>query len=781
MRVHRALLVFSILVLILHIAAVSPFAQNPNPGALETPEHFFGFKPGADRMLFDYEALIAYLQKLDAASARVKLVEIGASPQGRTMYIAFISSERNIERLDELKEINRRLALDPAIPDAERRSMLDDGKVFFLATLSMHSGEVGPSQSAPSIAYDLAATNDPEVLAWLDSVVYMMVPCHNPDGMDMIVNHYKKYAGTKYETSSMPGVYHRYVGHDNNRDFVTLTQSDTKAIARIYNTEWFPQVMVEKHQMGSRGPRYFVPPVHDPIAENVNESVWNWTWVLGSNLITDMTKAGLAGVSQHNLFDDYWPGSTETCIWKNVVGILTEAASARYATPLYIEPNELGGYGKGLSEYKKSINMPLPWPGGWWRLGDIVDYEIVSTISIIKTCAMHRRELLEHRNDVCRDEVEKGMTEPPYYYILPIGQHDTSELVHLVNLLKEHGVSVYRLVPAVTIDGVPFNAGDIVIPLSQPFRPFIKEVMEAQEFPVRRYTPGGEVIQPYDIASWSLPLHQGVEAIEITEQSRELEASMNLIREPFRMRIEIPAGFRAAVFSADNNESYKAAFLALQFGMRVERLEQPASIEGTEAPRGSFVIFNKTANGGDMAKLLDEMTVSPLFLKDEADLKSTPLSLPRIALVETYFHDMDAGWTRYVFDTYHIPFEVIRPGDFKKIDFEKRFDVVVFPDANESVLMNGKYKGEDEDDYYISNYPPEYMKGIGKEGMPKLMSFLDGGGIIVSWGESAGLFKGTLEIKRGKDTTEEFQLPVNDVSEKLKKAGLYCPGSLLRI
>jgi len=78
------------------------------------------------------------------------------------------------------------------------------------------------------------------------------------------------------------------------------------------------------------------------------------------------SRDGLTGISQHYLFDDYWPGSTETCLWKNVIGMLSEAASVKYAKPIYVEPNELKGYGKGLADYKKSINMPLPWPGGWW-------------------------------------------------------------------------------------------------------------------------------------------------------------------------------------------------------------------------------------------------------------------------------------------------------------------------------------------------------------------------------------------------------------------------------
>ena len=59
---------------------------------LKTPSDFFGFQPGADRMLFDYEKLIAYLQLLDESSAQLKLVNIGESPMGRPMYMALISS-----------------------------------------------------------------------------------------------------------------------------------------------------------------------------------------------------------------------------------------------------------------------------------------------------------------------------------------------------------------------------------------------------------------------------------------------------------------------------------------------------------------------------------------------------------------------------------------------------------------------------------------------------------------------------------------------------------------
>ncbi len=539
------------------------FVSHNINSQITAPDAHFGFQPGTDGNLFNYESLIDYLQKLDEASSKLKLVNIGKSPLGREMYIAFISSAENITNLDKLKEINKQLALDPNISKSELPEIIDNGKVFLLATLSMHSGEVAPSQSAPLIAYELITEENPEVKNWLNNVVYMMIPCHNPDGMDMVVDHYNKYKGTKYEGSSMPGIYHKYVGHDNNRDFVSLTQTDTKAIAEIYNLDWFPQVMVEKHQMGYTGPRYFVPPNHDPIAENIDAGIWNWNGIFGSNIIKDLTSKGLSGVSQHYLFDDYWPGSTETCIWKNVIGFLTEAASAKYATPIFIEPNELKVWGKGLSEYKKSVNMPLPWPGGWWHLGDIVEYEIESTKSIIKTSSANRKEILQFRNDLCKREVLKGKTTPPYYYIMPKEQHDKSEFIDLVNLLKEHGVDIYELTEDVNINNRLYNTGDIVVPLSQPFRPFIKEVMEKQKFPLRHYTPNGKIIKPYDITSWSLPLHRGVRSIEINEMSNKIEPLLSKIKGNYSLENKIPGNYWGFLLSINNNESFKIAFSAL--------------------------------------------------------------------------------------------------------------------------------------------------------------------------------------------------------------------------
>ena len=760
----------TLLASLMFFSAPRTYAQVNVP----VPEEHFGFMPGSDYNLFSYEELIDYLMKLDKASPMVSMEEIGTSPMGRKMYITFISSEKNIKNLPRLREINRELALNPSLSDARRKEYIADGKVFFLATLSMHSTEVAPSQAAPLIAYQLVTSADPLIRKYLDDVVYMMVPCHNPDGMDLVVENYKKYRGTQYEGASLPQVYHKYVGHDNNRDFISLTQEDTRAIARIYNLDWFPQVMVEKHQMGSTGIRYFVPPAHDPIAENVDGELWSWTGVFGTNMLRDLTGAGLTGVGQKTIFDMYWPGSTETCIWKNVIGMLTEAASVREASPIYIEPNELQASGKGLSEYDKSINFPVPWPGGWWRLGDIVRLEIESTISVIKTASLHKGDILRFRNDICRREVERGRSEPPYYYVVPAGQADQSELIRFVNLMREHGVSAYRLTADHTLAGINLKAGDFVYPLAQPFRAFVREVMENQEFPVRHYSPGGEMIRPYDVTSWSLPLHRGLTSYEITSRDLQFEGRIKPFEEeyaPLQKSYRLPA-----IFPVSSNGSFMAAFMAAGKGMKVSRLDKEVQIEGKVLGKGSFVI--SVGDASVLGSIAQEACTEPVYAGGSGTIPATEVTIPRIALVETWFSDMDAGWTRYLFDTYHLPYTILHPGEFAETDLGGEFDIIILPGTQKNLLMTGK-PGTDGG-AYMSNYHPDYQEGMGKKGLEKLLLFINNGGTVLSWGQSTDLFTGLQEITEG-EATEEFTLPFANAADQARRDGLSIPGALVQI
>ncbi|HON19620.1 MAG TPA: M14 family metallopeptidase, partial [Salinivirgaceae bacterium] len=756
--------IIALLLLPIHLTA-----QN-----VTAPKEFFGYEPGSDRKLINYQKLVDYFKTLERQSKRISIYEIGKSHFNNPIFVVAISSEENIGQLETLKAINKTLAIDVTLTDEKAQELAIQGKVFVLGTLSMHSNEVGPSQAAPIIAYRLLSTQNPDTLSWLKNTVYLMVPCHNPDGLNMVSEWYTKTIGTTYEGTIMPGIYHKYAGHDINRDFVMLTQPENMAVSKLTSHEWFPQVMVEKHQMGMTGPRYFVPPNHDPIAENVDETLWSWIGVFGSAMLNDMTNNGLQGIAQQYEFDNYWPGSTETCLWKNVISLLTEAASVNYATPVFLEKNELKVWGKGLSEYEKSVKFVAPWEGGWWRLSDIVKYEVNSTFSLIKTASLHKNAILKSHNDLCKKEFEKGKNSPPYYYILPHSTDNKSGLRDFVKLMVDHGITIHKLTKDVTIDRTVFYAEDIVISLAQPFRSFIKEVMETQKYPERHYTLGGAMIRPYDITSWSLPLNFGIVSYEITTKSTDLESALIPITQvSFQQNLHSEGKF--LIFSPSDNESYKVAFLALSKGEKVFRLTSDYVEDGKNHIIGSFVLQKSAEN---LLKGLN-LAVSPTYVQSIPSTLLTELKMPSIGLVESWFQDMDAGWTRYLFDTYGIPFKVVRPSELADLNLQKNFQILIFPNQESDLLMTGKRKREN--DYYTINLETHYAKGIGRKGMSNILKFVDSGGTVLTWGQSTNLFMGMLEIEIDKENQKDFKLPISNVMESLTKRGLEISGSHLLV
>ncbi len=765
---------FMFLLCVVTFLNISNYSQE-----ITTPQSHFGFKPGADKQLFTYEDLIDYLKKAEL-SPRLELREIGKSTLGKPMYIAFLSRSDNLLKLDSLRNINEQLALDPNLSTETQEEYIKEGKVFVLLTMSMHSNEVGPSQAVPDIVYQIITTEDEALVKYLDDVVLMIVPCHNPDGMDMVVNHYNKYKDTKYEACRLPGIYHKYVGHNVNRDFITLNQSETKVVSDIFTNTWFPQVMIEKHQMYTNGPRYFVPPKHDPIAENIDQELWNWTWIFGSNMSKDMTAKGMAGVSQHYLFDDYWPGSTETALWKNVIALLSECASAHYASPVYIEPNELKVVGKGLGEYKKSINMPMPWKGGWWRLSDIVSYEVESSLSMLKTAALHKEEILELQHKMCIQETEKGKTIAPYYYIIPKLQQDRSELISLLELLHMHHISIYILEEDIEIQGGIYHAGDFVVPLAQPFRAFIKEVLESQTFPERHYTPGGQLIYPYDITTWSLPLHRGINCHEITSKTH-LDNIITEVEFPLPKKSDLPVECDVLILSSNQNKSYAAAFKTASIGVVVNQITHSINIDGKQIPPGSFIIEKTKKNQELMKEMIDDIAYLVTCANElPSGVKLKEFKNPRIGLIETVYHDMDAGWTRWIMDSYNISYKVLQPHELKDKDWIDTYDVLIFPDMSKEILMDGK-KEIKEGRYFMTDYHPSVKKGMEKEGLQNVMKFINDGGKVVSWGASTEIFMGKQSIKISEDEIETFSLPVFDISRQLTAKQLFVPGTLLKV
>ena len=254
------------------------------PGVVPSPEQFLGHKVGEDRFLAPWPKVVEYLRALDAASDRISIETAGYSTQGNEMPLVILTSPENQKRLDRYREIARRLADPDNLSEEDAKALVAEGKTIALVTCSIHSTEVGSTQMAMEFAYDVATTRDPKMLAWLDDAILLLMPSINPDGQVMVVDWYNKYLGTPYEGGPMPWLYHLYVGHDNNRDFYMLTQKESQVVNDVLYHRWFPQIFLDEHQMGSTGPRMFVPPQADPLAPDVHSLIFRQADLLGTGM-----------------------------------------------------------------------------------------------------------------------------------------------------------------------------------------------------------------------------------------------------------------------------------------------------------------------------------------------------------------------------------------------------------------------------------------------------------------------------------------------------------------
>jgi hypothetical protein len=148
-----------------------------------------------------------------------------------------------------------------------------------------------------------------------------------------------------------------------------------------------------------------------------------------------------------------------------------------------------------------------------------------------------------------------------------------------------------------------------VVPLAQPYRALIKEILEKQKYPVRHYTPGGEMMKPYDITSWSLPLHRQVNSYEIETRDKGLEGAIQKLEQDVNLAGSYPDTFKAAIFNVNDNAGFRAAFIALEQGIPVSRLTEDITLDGKVLPKGSFVIQHAKKSTDGWKMIQDEIKI----------------------------------------------------------------------------------------------------------------------------------------------------------------------------
>src|SRR5438477_1325279 len=265
------------------LALLSCLALPAAAAAPPSPESVLGFRPGADRELADWNQIVDYFHRLDAASDRVQVQEIGRTTEDRPFLVAIITSEANMARLEEIRRANLRLADPRGLSDEEAERLIASGKTIVGVNHGIHSDEVAATQTSMVTAYLLAAGDSPEIREILDNVVVVMIPSHNPDGTQKVTEWYRRSLGTPWEGHDPPFLYQKYVGHDNNRDWYMFTQRESRMTLQGLYDPWRPQIVHDLHQMGERSARVFAPPYLDPWEPNVDGALVAAVSALGTH------------------------------------------------------------------------------------------------------------------------------------------------------------------------------------------------------------------------------------------------------------------------------------------------------------------------------------------------------------------------------------------------------------------------------------------------------------------------------------------------------------------
>ena len=421
-------------------------AQTAAQPALSSPEQFFGFQMGADRKLANWDRLLAYYQQLAKGSNRMKLVELGKSSEGRPYVAIFISSPANLEKLDRYKQINARLADPRGLAEGEARKLVAEGRAVVIQSFALHSSEVAASQTAAEFVYDSVSRTDEEAQRMLDSVISIVAPSINPDGTQMIADWYMKYVGTPHEAAGLPWLYQKYSGHDNNRDGFALNLPESQHLARLMYRDWMPQAYVDHHQMGSGNARLYIPPYAEPIRPDADPLVWREMAWWGAHMGNRLEAEGKTGVIGSAIYSGWGHmGFHWITPFHNIAGMLTESASARLATPMFLHPDQLRGGPRNLPAYESQTNMPSLWPGGWWRVRDIVEQQKIAAWATVDLAARNRETVLWNMYLKGTRQTERGAKGAVKAYVIPATQHDPLTARKLVNALLNSGVEVQQV------------------------------------------------------------------------------------------------------------------------------------------------------------------------------------------------------------------------------------------------------------------------------------------------------------------------------------------------
>jgi hypothetical protein len=798
-RARAASLTASIIAVVVTLGVAAPDAQRSASPRLTSPKEQFGHDIGDDYFLVNYTQYVEYLKKLDQQSDRMTVVEIGKTEEGRPELTAIITSPENHRHLAQIKETNRRLALADGLTDEQARTLAKDAKTVVWIDGGLHATEVLGAQQLIETIYRLNSRTDAETMRILNDDV-VLCTLINPDGMELVSNWYMREADEKKRsTTGIPRLYQKYIGHDDNRDFYMMNMSESTNANKVMYREWYPAIMYNHHQTGPAGAVLFAPPFRDPFNYNFDPLVVLGIDMVGSAIHTRLAVEGKPGAVMRSgaPYSTWFNGGIRTTSYfHNQIGILTETIGN--PTPVEIP--------FVLDMQLPRGDVPNPIQPRTFHFREGIEYSVTNNYAVLDLASKRHEDFLFNMYRMAKNAIDKGsrdnwtihpkriaaareaiesaqagasrssenigprggrgggnagrggapvavyndvLRDPnmrdPRGFILPSDQPDFLTATKFMNILIKAGVAVHRATARFTVAGRQYPAGSYVVKAAQPFRAHVMDMFEPQDHPDDIPYPGGAPRPPYDVTGYNLSYSMGVKSDRILEAfDGPFEKIPDLIAPAPGKVAQAPAG-GGYLLSHQVNDAFVAVNRLLKANEEVYWLKSPATIGGKQYPVGTMYIPAKATTTAIVQKVAAEKGVSFDAIASRPASDAMKLKPVRIGLWDQYGGSMPSGWTRWLFEQFEFPFEVVYPQALDAGNLNAKYDVLVFVDGAipERDLATGSGQGGAGGQPPAESIPAEFRGWLGRvtvaKTVPELKKFIENGGTVLTIGSSTVL------------------------------------------
>ena len=830
----------SSLVLAAALLAPTLSAQSTPPAPRVTsPKDFFGFNIGDDYKLANYDQFQEYWKKIDAESDRMVVQEIGKTAEGRPQLMAVITSPENFKKLDRYKDIVHRLAMGEGT-EADARALAREGKAVVWFDGGLHATEVLGAHQLIETTYQLISRTDPETMRFLNDLIILAVHA-NPDGMQLVSNWYMKDADTLKRNMSIPRLYQKYIGHDNNRDFYMLNQPESVNIARIQYFEWFPQIVYNHHQTGPAGTVMFAPPFRDPFNYNFDPLIPIGIDMVGAAMHERFLRENKPGITSRtgSSYSTWWNGGLRTTVYfHNMIGLLTETIGN--PTPMeipHITRNQL-----------PRADLPYPIAPQTWHFRQSIDYSVTANYAVFDIASKRREDFLFNAWRMAKNSIDRGSRDswtftpteldsldariardrgnagggrqaagtqggaggainpfggaaPSKYfaeymrdpakrdargYIIPSNQPDFLTATKFITALRKVNVTVHRATAPFTVAGKNYPTGSLVVKGAQPFRPHVMDMFEPQDHPNDFAYPGGPPKPPYDNAGYTLAYQMGVQFDRVLDG---FDCPCEVIKDLGTPPAGTVASTNASGFllSHATNDAFVAVNRALKAGNDVFWIKTPMTANGKAYPAGSFYIASKSGTPQMLQTLAKEKGLSFDGTSAKPGADAMKVQPKRIALWDQYGGSMPSGHNRWLFEQFEFPFQVVYPQTLDQGNLSSKYDVIVFqggaipelnPRPQQGFGGGGGGRGGNVDP---ATLPAEFRGWTGRitadKTIPQLKKFLEDGGTIITIGSSTN-----LAYHLGLPVMDKLvEKTANGEERELPREKFYVPGSVMQV